>query len=144
MLRTCPTNLPTNCEVSLPSSNTEIQVSDTLEYRGIQVDFYMDPMGNQVWTFWDGRPLGFGTDNWNYRDDVKELIDDLLDTITRFDQFQEIAGAKLTWFQNGDYRDIKLTYRGRLLKVFLVVDEARVNLDQLIQESVSIIKKVGI
>lgn len=144
MLRTCPTNLPTNYEVSLPNSSTEIQVSDTLEYRGIRVDFYMDPMGNQVWTFWDGRPLGFGTDNWNYKDDVKELIDDLLDTITRFDQFQEITGAKLTWFQNGDYRDIKLTYRGRLLKVFLVVDEARVNLDQLIQESVSIIKKVGI
>ena len=75
---------------------------------------------------------------------MKAVIDDLLDTITRFDQFQNISGAKLTWFQNGKYRDIKLTYRGRLLKVFLVADEFRVNTDQLISDSINIIQKVGI
>ena len=75
---------------------------------------------------------------------MKAIIDDSLDTITRFDQFQDLAGAKLTWFQNGKYRDIKLTYCGRLLKVFLVADESRVNTDQLISDCVNIIQKVGI
>lgn len=137
-------NLPTNLDQSLQISNSELQVADTLTYRGITVDFYQDPMGSQIWTYWRNKPIGFGTDNWNYKDDMKAIIDDLLDTITRFDQFQDLAGAKLTWFQNGKYRDIKLTYCGRLLKVFLVADESRINTDQLISDCVNIIQKVGI
>lgn len=137
-------SLPTNYEVSSPTSSSELQVADTLTYRGIIVEFFQDPMGSQVWTYWRNKPIGFGTDNWNYKDDMKAIIDDSLDTITRFEQFQDLAGAKLSWFQNGKYRDIKLTYCGRLLKVFLVADESRINTDQLISESVNIIRKVGI
>ena len=144
MERALAVNLPTNLDQSLQISSSELQVADTLDYRGIKVNFHQDPIGNQVWTYWGGKPLGFGADNWNYKDDMKVLIDDHLDTITRFDQFQEIAGAKLTWFQNGSYRDIKLTYQGRLLKIFLVADESRIQLDQLINESVSIINRIGI
>lgn len=137
-------NLPMSYELSSEISSSDLQVADTLTYRGIKVDFYQDPMGSQIWTYWKNQPVGFGTDNWNYKDDMKAIIDDLLDTITRFDQFQNLSGAKLTWFQNGRYRDIKLTYRGRLLKVFLVADESRINTDQLISDSINIIQKVGI
>ena len=137
-------NLPMSYELSSEISSSELQAADTLTYRGITVDFYQDPMGSQIWTYWRNKPIGFGTDNWNYKDDMKAIIDDLLDTITRFEQFQDLAGAKLTWFQNGKYRDIKLTYRGRLLKVFLVMDESRVNLEHLLSESVKIIQKVGV
>ena len=144
MERTLAVSLPTNYEVSSPTSSSELQVADTLTYRGIIVEFFQDPMGSQVWTYWRNKPVGFGTDNWNYKDDMKAIIDDLLDTITRFEQFQDLSGAKLTWFQNGKYRDIKLTYRGRLLKVFLVADESRINTDQLISDSINIIQKVGI
>ena len=144
MERVLAVSLPTNLDQSLQISNSELQAADTLTYRGITVDFYQDPMGSQIWTYWRNKPLGFGTDNWNYKDDMKAIIDDLLDTITRFEQFQDLAGAKLTWFQIGKYRDIKLTYRGRLLKVFLVMDESRVNLEQLLSESVKIIQRVGI
>lgn len=144
MERALAVNLPTSLDQSLQISNSELQVADTLTYRGITVEFFQDPMGSQIWTYWGGKPLGFGTDNWNYKDDMKALIDDHLDTITRFDQFQDLVGTKLTWFQNGNYRDIKLTYRGRLLKVFLVADESRVNLEQLLSESVKIIQRVGI
>lgn len=144
MERTLAVSLPTNYEVSSPISSSELQVADTLTYRGIIVEFFQDPMGSQIWTYWRNKPIGFGTDNWNYKDDMKAIIDDSLDTITRFEQFQDLAGAKLTWFQNGKYRDIKLTYRGRLLKVFLVADESRINTDQLISDSINIIQKVGI
>jgi hypothetical protein len=144
MERALAVSLPTNLDQSLQISNSELQVADTLTYRGITVEFFQDPMGSQIWTYWRNKPIGFGTDNWNYKDDMKAIIDDSLDTITRFDQFQDLAGAKLTWFQNGKYRDIKLTYCGRLLKVFLVADESRVNTDQLISDCVNIIQKVGI
>lgn len=144
MERALAVSLPTNLDQSLQISNSELQVADTLTYRGITVEFFQDPMGSQIWTYWRNKPIGFGTDNWNYKDDMKAIIDDSLDTITRFDQFQDLAGAKLTWFQNGKYRDIKLTYCGRLLKVFLVADESRINTDQLIYDCVNIIQKVGI
>ena len=144
MERTLAVSLQTNLDQSLQISKPELQVADILTYRGIIVDFYQDPMGSQIWTYWKNQPVGFGTDNWNYKDDMKAIIDDSLDTITRFDQFQDLAGAKLTWFQNGKYRDIKLTYCGRLLKVFLVADESRINTDQLISDCVNIIQKVGI
>lgn len=144
MERALAVSLPTNLDQSLQISSSELQVADTLTYRGITVEFFQDPMGSQIWTYWRNKPIGFGTDNWNYKDDMKAIIDDLLDTITRFDQFQDLAGAKLTWFQNGKYRDIKLTYCGRLLKVFLVADESRINTDQLISDCVNIIQKVGI
>ena len=144
MERALAVSLPTNLDQSLQVSSSELQVADTLTYRGITVEFFQDPMGSQIWTYWRNKPIGFGTDNWNYKDDMKAIIDDSLDTITRFDQFQDLAGAKLTWFQNGKYRDIKLTYCGRLLKVFLVADESRINTDQLISDCVNIIQKVGI
>jgi hypothetical protein len=144
MERALAVSLPTNLDQSLQISSSELQVADTLTYRGITVEFFQDPMGSQIWTYWRNKPIGFGTDNWNYKDDMKAIIDDSLDTITRFDQFQEITGAKLTWFQNGNYRDIKLTYQGRLLKIFLVADESRIQLDQLVNESVSIINRIGI
>lgn len=144
MERALAVSLPTNLDQSLQISSSELQVADTLTYRGITVEFFQDPMGSQIWTYWRNKPIGFGTDNWNYKDDMKAIIDDSLDTITRFDQFQDLAGAKLTWFQNGKYRDIKLTYCGRLLKVFLVADESRINIDQLISDCVNIMQKVGI
>lgn len=144
MERTLAVSLPTSSDQLSLISKSELQVADTLTYRGITVEFFQDPMGSQIWTYWKNQPVGFGTDNWNYKDDMKAIIDDSLDTITRFDQFQDLAGAKLTWFQNGKYRDIKLTYCGRLLKVFLVADESRVNTDQLISDCVNIIQKVGI
>ena len=51
------------------------------------------------------------------------ILDDHLDTITRFSEFPELYGSKLTWFRNGSFRDIKLVYRGRILKVYYKVDE---------------------
>ena len=98
----------------------EKEVCDTLDYRGFHIDFYNDDYGQQVYTFWEGKELGFGTYNFNYKEDMMYLIDDKLDIITRFPELQKesIYGAKLEWFTERNKRDIKLTYKSNLIKIY--------------------------
>lgn len=96
---------------------------ETFTYRGITVDCYEDRLGHQVVFPWKGKVVELGEYNTVYQDDIKLIIDDHLDTITRFSDFPELYGAKLTWFQNGSFSDIKLVYRGRILKVYINPDE---------------------
>lgn len=96
---------------------------DSMTYRGITVTFYEDCIGHQVVTMWKDRVIEFGEYNTVYQDDMKLVIDDHLDTITRFSEYPEFHGSKLTWFQNGSFSDVKLLYRGRILKVYTNVNE---------------------
>ena len=96
---------------------------DSMTYRGISVDFYEDCLGHQVVTMWKDKVIEFGVYNTVYQDDMKLIIDDHLDTITRFKDQPELYGSKLTWFQNESFRDIKLVYKGRLLKVYININE---------------------
>ena len=65
-----------------------------------------------------------------------------LDLITDFRNQPDFAGAKLEYFHNGDFRDIRLSYKGRILKVFLVVGP--VNETLLISESERILRSSGL
>lgn len=96
---------------------------DSMTYRGISVDFYEDCLGHQVVTMWKDKVIEFGTYNTVYQDDMKLIIDDYLDTITRFSEDPKFQGSKLTWFQNGKFRDIKLLYKNRILKIYTDIDE---------------------
>ena len=96
---------------------------DSFTYRGITVNFYEDCIGHQVVTMWKDKVIEFGVYNTVYQDDMKLIIDDHLDTITRFSEYPEFHGSKLTWFQNGSFSDVKLLYRGRILKVYTNVNE---------------------
>ena len=96
---------------------------DSMTYRGISVDFYEDCLGHQVVTMWKDKVIEFGTYNTVYQDDMKLIIDDYLDTITRFPDDPKFQWSKLTWFQNGDFRDIKLLYKNRILKIYTDIDE---------------------
>lgn len=96
---------------------------DSFTYRGITVDFYEDCLGHQVVAMWKDKVIEFGEYNTVYQDDMKLIIDDHLDTITRFSSRPEFHGSKLTWFQNGGFRDIKLVYKGRLLKIYTNTNE---------------------
>lgn len=69
-------------------------------------------------------------------------VDRTLDLITDFRNCPNFVGAKLEYFHNGDFRDIRLTYKGRTLKVFLVVGE--VNEIALISESERILRTSGL
>ena len=79
-----------------------------MTYRGISVDFYEDCLGHQVVTMWKDKVIEFGVYNTVYQDDMKLLIDDHLDTISRFSHDPKFYGSKLTYFQNSNFRDIKL------------------------------------
>lgn len=96
---------------------------DSITYRGVTVNFYEDCIGHQVVTMWKDKVIEFGVYNTVYQDDMKMIIDDHLDTITRFSEYPEFHGSKLTWFQNGSFSDVKLLYRGRILKVYTNVNE---------------------
>ena len=111
---------------------------DSMTYRGISVDFYEDCLGHQVVTMWKAKVIEFGVYNTVYQDDMKLIIDDHLDTITRFKDQPEFYGSKLTWFQNGSFRDIKLVYKGRLLKVYININEN--DLFSIVQDAETVLR----
>lgn len=96
---------------------------ESFTYRGITVDCYEDCIGHQVVFPWRGKVIELGEYNTVYQDDIRMILDDHLDTITRFSEYPELYGSKLTRFQNGSFSDIKLVYRGRTLKVYINPDE---------------------
>jgi hypothetical protein len=96
---------------------------ESFTYRGITVDCYEDCIGHQVVFPWRGKVIELGEYNTVYQDDIRMILDDHLDTITRFSEYPELYGSKLTRFQNGSFSDIKLVYRGRILKVYINPDE---------------------
>lgn len=100
---------------------------DTLNYRGFEVNLYEDVQGKQLVAIWQDQLYEFGTNNTVYQDDLKMLIDEHLDTISRFENYPELWGSKLEYFQNSDFRDIRLSYRGRVLKIYLVKGEVNIN-----------------
>ena len=106
---------------------------DVLEYRGFKVNLYEDAQGRQLVAIWQGKLLEFGRDNTSYQDDLKMIIDDHLDTITRFEGYPEFWGSKLEYFQNSGFRDAKLSYRGRILKIYLLSEF--VDLEFLVQDA---------
>lgn len=100
---------------------------DTLNYRGFKVNLYEDIQGKQLVAIWQDQLYELGTNNTVYQDDLKMLIDEYLDTISRFENYPELWGSKLEYFQNSDFRDIRLSYRGRLLKIYLLKGEVNIN-----------------
>jgi hypothetical protein len=115
---------------------------DTIEYRKETINFLSDPSGVQCFAQWRGKLIDLGLNNIHYKEDMCKYVDRTLDLITDFRNCPDFAGAKLEYFHNGDFRDIRLTYRGRILKVFLVAGE--VNETFLISESEKMLRKSGL
>lgn len=112
---------------------------DTIEYRGETINFLSEPMGVQCFAQWRGKLIDLGLNNIYYKEDMCKFVDRELDLITDFRNCPNFVGAKLEYFHNGDFRDIRLCYKGRILKVFLVAGE--VNETFLISESEKILRK---
>ena len=115
---------------------------DTIQYRGEEVNFVSDVSGVQCFAQWRGELVDLGVSNIYYKEDMCKYIDRKLDLITTFCNCPNFVGAKLEYFQNGDYRDIRLSYKGRILKVFLVA--GYVNENFLISESEKILINSGL
>ena len=99
---------------------------DEIEYRGYLVEFLSDVAGVQCFGKCNDWLVDLGLNNLSYKEDMCRFLDRQLDLITDFRDSPNFAGAQLMYFNNNGYRDIKLSYSGRILKVFLVagpVDE---------------------
>lgn len=115
---------------------------DTIEYRGEEVNFLSDPMGTQCFAQWRGKLWDLGLNNIYYKEDMCRLVDRELDLITDFRDSPNFVGAKLEYFHNGEFRDIRLSYKGRILKVFLVAGP--VSETFLISEAEKILRTSGL
>ena len=115
---------------------------DTIEYREETINFISDPSGVQCFAQWRGKLWDLGLNNIYYKEDLCRVVDRELDLITDFRNCDDFTGAKLEWFHNGDYRDIRLVYKGRILKIFLVAGSVDETL--LISESVRILRHSGL
>ena len=110
---------------------------DTIEYRGETINFLSDPSGVRCFAQWNKELFDLGMNNIYYKEDMCRAVDRRLDLITEFQDCPNFTGAKLEYFRNGDYRDIRLLYQGRILKVFLVA--GLVNETPVISESKKIL-----
>ena len=115
---------------------------DEIEYRGFTIEFLSDPAGVQCFGKCNDWLVDLGLNNIDYKNDMCRFIDRQLDLITDFRDSPNFAGAQLSYFNNNGYRDIKLTYKGRLIKCFLVVGP--VDETWLISESEKILINSGL
>ena len=115
---------------------------DEIEYRKERILFLSDPSGVQCFAQWRCRLWNLGLNNLYYKEDMCRVIDRELDLITDFRNCPDFVGAKLEYFRNGDFRDIRLCYMGRILKIFLVAGP--VNETFLISESERILRSSGL
>ena len=128
MQQNLASNYEAHCEISSPHSDIKgLPVRyDEIEYRGFTIEFLSDPAGVQCFGKCNDWFVDLGLNNIYYKEDMCRFIDRQLDLITDFRNCPNFAGAKLEYFHNGEYRDIKLSYKGRIIKIFLVaglVDE---------------------
>jgi hypothetical protein len=104
--------------------------------------FLSDPAGDQCFASWGNKLINLGLNNRAYLEDMCRFVDRQLDLITDFRDCPNFVGAKLEYFHNGDYRDIRLSYYGRILKIFLVAGQ--VNETWIISESKKILLNSGL
>jgi hypothetical protein len=118
---------------------------DTITYREQEINFLSDPAGVQCFAQWNGELIDLGLNNLYYKEDMCKFIDRRLDLITLFPKLPEFQGAKLEWFPNGCFRDIRLCYKGRVIKVYLTAGECTdVNLSYVINDAQQTLNKSGL
>lgn len=120
---------------------------DTIDYRDQEINFLSDPSGVQCFAQWNSQIVDLGLNNIFYKEDMCRFIDRKLDLITEFIETPELLGARLEYFNNGNFRDIKLSYKGRVLKIFLIselgIDETFV-ISKLVNKSKEILYSSGL
>ena len=114
----------------------------SISYRDQEINFLSDPSGHQCFAQWGARLIDLGLDNIYYKEDMCRLVDYELDFITDFRNLPNFVGAKLEYFHNGNFRDIKLSYKGRIVKVFLVAGE--VDETWVISEAIKLLTNSGL
>ena len=117
---------------------------DTIQYRDQEINFLSDLSGVQCFAQWQNELIDLGLNNIYYKEDICKFIDRRLDLITTFSDNPELLGAKLEWFHNGDFRDIRLLYKGRILKVFIIAKPEIVDISVLIDKAKQLLYTSGL
>jgi hypothetical protein len=118
---------------------------DTIKYREQEINFLSDPAGVQCFAQWNNELIDLGLNNIYYKEDICKFIDRRLDLITLFPKLPELQGAKLEWFHNGCFRDIRLCYKGRIIKIYLTAgDCSAVNVSYIISDAQQTLQKSGL
>lgn len=143
------TNLSNSEQLSEASNTPEalglVVRYDTINYRDQEINFLSDPAGVQCFAQWNNELVDLGLNNIYYKEDMCKFIDRRLDLITTFPKLPEFQGAKLEWFHNGYSRDIRLLYKGRIVKVYLIAgDGSAVNLSYVINDAQQTLTKSGL
>ena len=134
------TNTEASTQCAIKSELLYNTFKDQMDYRGIHVDFCSDGSFLQVIAEWNGKKVPLGFCNYDYKAEIKKVIDLQLDTV---DTFSELTtGARLMFFDNGGNKDLKLVYRGRILKIYPIFDETSLNLAEIRENSKKCLKKV--
>lgn len=137
------TNLEQSFEISDEAKQLGLAVRyDTIEYRGEEINFLSSVDGVECFAQWRGKLIDLGLNNIYYKEDMCKYVDRTLDLITDFRDLPNFVGAKLEYFHNGDFRDIRLVYKGRILKIFLVAGE--VGETFVISEAINILNNSGL
>ena len=113
---------------------------EVIEYRGKTVEFLSDVSGDQYFARVDNEIIDLGYHPISVKETIQRFIDRRLDLISNFRNYEDFTGAELSYFNNGGYRDIKLSYKGRLLKVYLVAGE--ISEISIISEAVNILRRI--
>lgn len=92
----------------------------TFNYRNFSIPVYkredINLSSSSYYAILMGKQVDFVSENWE--SEIREIIDKYLDLILEIDE-----DAWLAWFFNGEYKDIKLVYKNRILKIFLIQEE---------------------
>ena len=113
----------------------------TVSYRGFTVPIYRDSNLKICYTILGGKVLFFKHDWPECKHDLEGSIDHNLNLLAEVS-----SEAWLEQFQNGGYTDVRLVYKGRTLKVFLVQKDhilSEEDLNKLINESKNLLKKLA-
>lgn len=118
---------------------------DTITYRDLEITFFSDPAGDLIVArLPSGEILDFGYHNLDYRVEACRVVDRQLDLITTFPDDEFDHAAKLEYFNNAGHRDVRLVYRDRVLKVFVLSDSTKVSKSHLIKEAKKALIQYGI
>lgn len=106
---------------ALGNTYEDTHVVDCLNYRGFHINFYLDEVQGQYYTYWQGKRIDFGVYNTSYKNDMEYLIDrelDLITFITEKYEINPISGKyRLAFFKNNGYYDAGLYENGRLVYI---------------------------
>lgn len=109
---------------------------ETINYRGLSFPIYLED--EIVYTIIAGKKYKLDCTKRNYSVFVRDSIDRILDNLERY---QITDSSYLEYFNNSGYFDLRLVCHGRVLKIFLIGDSSKVNIDSLIKQSQDILTK---